>query len=468
MNGEGGNGQGAASEERPGSRKSVGGSMLQSNPMALKGSGEFPFFPVEWSYKTCNKCGKVGHLSTVCALNEHRVPFDEVFIRTRRMAYRSAMGVAMYTTTAGCMEGLTETTKDQFMSIMRRGSEERTGEGVERGLVGDAHVAVVPEVLGEGSWSFGIPRTTVVCSHITPDSGATNCMMSAKCVERLVAQGTPIHFMRWTNARRVLTGAGPLSMELAVRVIMRLPIEVEVRKGEFKCLGHMPVPLTCIVNPLLPVDMLLGNTTILEYNMHWVPWSGRMYMTCPMHDNMEVFVQMAMTPSLGLMMPMVTYESGPEGQSDLCEEWHGTATHKGHKVWFPHFQQQQWSEYALKLRYDRWRVPDTDGVYKDAAQSREQQADPYAFRADGTTNGIWRVKGKQRGMVHSDEGKIVPHGCAMYTQKQEWKAVKSANKFEVLSVVEEEAVNGLSESESASAQQGVTVSGSAKVDRDNW
>ena len=56
----------------------------------------------------------------------------------------------------------------------------------------------------------------------------------------------------------------------------------------------------------------------------------------------------------------------------------------------------------------------------------------------------------------------------MYTQKQEWKAVRSANKFEVLSVVEEEAVNGLSESESASAQQGVTVSGSAKMDRDNW
>jgi hypothetical protein len=42
----------------------------------------------------------------------------------------------------------------------------------------------------------------------------------------------------------------------------------------------------------------------------------------------------------------------------------------------------------------------------------------------------------------------------MYTQTQEWKVVRSANKFEVLSVVEEEAANGLSESESASAQQG--------------
>ena len=379
---------------RPGSLKGVGGGQAPSiNKMAKPGSGEFVNFHPAWSGVQCNTCKEMGHLSAVCHMrtDRGRKPFDRHYLAHRGLPEVEELGVAMIVTTQTLVKGMEEVSEEEFGRLLLAG--ERELAGVEPGGYTGMLARDSEEVAGDESWLAGVPRCVPTGDTAIIDSGCSLPMVNKGLVDRLRARGTPMEFLKCTSVRRIETGKGVIGLVGAVRFLVRMPIWDEDAHGKPRRVGHMPIPVVAMVNPLLPVDFLWGNTLALEYSAVWTPWNGRYWLDCPMRRQ-RVFIQLAYTLHLSVVAPIITYDSSEEAQATLAREWMGCGP-SDHVYSFPLFAKARWSDLAYRVRYDRSRVPNMCGSYPKQAGETERR-DPYAFRADGTSEGLFVTPPKHR------------------------------------------------------------------------
>ena len=240
------------------------------------------------------------------------------------------------------------------------------------------------ELEESSKYLFGVPRMKPQFPVVTVDSGCSRPMMSSKCFYRMRQQNVAMDLMRFNDVHPIETGKGVVHLTLGVRFSMRVPIWAVNRDGIAHMIGFMPVSQVATINPYLPVDFLWGNTSALTYNGVWEPWSGRYWLDCPMR-NRRVFVQCAYTTHLSVVWPLLAYTHG----DDLLHEreWLGKGPLSHNTTTFPLFERAKWSKQAYLMRYDAARKPTVSGAYEGRPNDALQ--DPFAFRADGTTNGVW-------------------------------------------------------------------------------
>ena len=387
------------------------------NPKAGLGSGEFANFHSRWSKTECFVCRKVGHIGEVCPENARRKKFDENLLREKQLTREAELGCAMFANTQHMTVGMKDIHKEEFMRVLM---SKDVREDEMATMVG----MLAREEVDAQSWLAGVPRLVPPGPVITIDSGCSTTMVGRTWVVDQVKRGTPMDFLRCEKPHNVETGKGIVTLELAIRVMLRLPVWCEDGRGRPMRLGHMPLSITAVVNPYLPIEMLWGNSMALEYMCLWQPWNGRYWLDCPMLENKRVWVQLAYTQHLSVVAPLITYEDSVAGAMLMEEEYLGRGS-LDHLFSFPFFHKAQWSAEAHRLRYDPTRVPLLSGSYPATPGMRAKQ-DGYSFAANGKSDAyLWKVPSEKR----MAKPKRTGYGSV---------GVSLSNAFQALARVEEE------------------------------
>ena len=364
-------------------RGTGGGLEPVPNPRAVVGSGEFANFHSSWAKMQCHLCQKFGHISMVCPTRNDngRRAFDRKFLAWRGLPEVEALGQAMLVTTKDLVLGMTEIDEAEYDRLLMCMESSTSAELDEK-----CFCMLAREEVGSEGWLAGVPRCVPTGPTAVIDSGCSIPMVSATFVKRSRGQGVPMEFLKCADVRRIETGKGVIGLQAAVRFLVRMPVWGEDAAGRPKRLGHMPIPVLALVNPLLPIDFLWGNTLALEYMATWTPWNGRYWLDCPMLRQ-RVFIQLAYTTHLSVVAPLVFYEDTADSQRTLSEEWMGRGS-TGHVFSFPLFDKARWTDVAYRLRYERSRVPSLAGSYARRHEDTEPR-DGFAYGANGSGKGVW-------------------------------------------------------------------------------